>query len=112
MQFDFSKVKPESPLAAVPVGNPKVLDIYGGANAATNFYDGGLWFGGVVGCAVGGLATIELQGVGCNDGAVVGGTIIGGFFAAMGFTLGTFDLPGADLFDWTEEQQITVWWEK
>ena len=101
----------QNALATAPTGNPQVFDLYNAGGSAMDWFAGGALFGGIGGCILGALATIEFAGVGCVAGAVDAETIVPWAGAAIGFVLGGFDAPGSGAFEWGPDQ-VHAPWEK
>ncbi len=83
--------------------------IYKGGNSAVDWGKGGALAGGLVGCVVGALGTLEFGGIGCIPLAISwakigarGGAIAGG---ANGFN----DSPSSGKFEWGPDQVIRLW---
>ncbi|HEY8998940.1 MAG TPA: PA14 domain-containing protein [Candidatus Saccharimonadales bacterium] len=85
------------------------FDLMGAGGSAMDWYAGGALVGGIIGCVLGGAATIEFGGVGCYEAGETAagiGRYIGG---ALGWLLGGYDSPHADDFGWGPDGVHPAW---
>ena len=91
-------------------GDPaEKFNYYHAGSSAVEWAAGGALAGGALACAIGGLVTIELGGVGCVAAAEVWAPVGGRAGAAAGFVLGGYNAPHADDFEWGADQIHPPW---
>ncbi len=101
--FANHKPDPHPLLVGGHVGNPQLFNLPGAFSSAQDYREVGEDAGVPLGCLVGGIATSVEVGpesfeVGCVGGQEIGSVIGKRISGALGFVLGGFDLPGADIF--------------